>query len=419
MEQQTYVIVGGGLAGGKAAETLRGEGFDGRVVLVGEEPEPPYERPPLSKGYLLGKQPRDKAFVQPAQWYADNDVELLLGRRATGLDPAAHTVTVDDAEPVRYDKLLLATGARVRRLDVPGSDLDGVRYLRTVAESDALRAAFVPGARVVVVGAGWIGLEVAAAATELGAAVTVIEVDALPLRRVLGDEVATLFADLHRAHGVDLRFNAGVREFRGADGRLAGVVLADGAELPADVAVVGVGVRPNTELAEAGGLAVDDGIMVDAGLRTSDPDVYACGDVASVDSPLLGQRVRVEHWANALNGGPAAAKAMLGQRVVYDRVPYFYTDQFELGMEYSGFVAPGGYDDIVFRGGRSIADGFIAFWLSRGRVLAGMNVNVWDVTDPIQALVRAGYAGRAVDRAKLADPAVPLQDAVDLTEGAR
>jgi 3-phenylpropionate/trans-cinnamate dioxygenase ferredoxin reductase subunit len=392
---------------GMAVETLREQGFTGRIVLVGEETERPYERPPLSKGYLLGKDPRDKAFVHDATWYAEHDVELVLGVRATALDPAAHTVTLDGVEPLRYDKLLLATGSRVRQLDVPGTDLSGVRYLRTVIESDMLLDHMKHARRVVVVGAGWIGLETAAAARTHEAEVTVVEVDALPLRRVLGDEVARVFADLHRANGVDLRFEASVREFRGAGGHLTSVVLADGTEIPTDIAIIGVGIRPNTELAENGGLAVDNGVVVDAGLRTSDPDVYACGDVANADNPLLGRRVRVEHWANALNGGKAAARAMLGEDVVYDRVPYFFTDQYDLGMEYSGYAEPGDYDRVVFRGdvpGRE----FVAFWTREGRVLAGMNVNVWDVTDDIQALVRAGYAGTAVDLDRLADPKAPL-----------
>jgi len=411
VDQRVFVIVGAGLAGAKAAEGLREAGFAGRILLVGEEVERPYERPPLSKGYLLGTESREKAYVHEAGWYAEHDVELLLGVRATALDTATHTLSLDGHDALRYDKLLLATGSRPRRLDVPGAELSGVRYLRTLPDADAL-VKNVPGAgRVVVVGAGWIGLETAAAARTHGAEVTVVELDRAPLRRVLGDEVAEVFTDLHRAHGVAFRFGTGVREFRGDGGRLTSVVLTDGSELPADLAIVGVGIAPVTELAEAAGLAIDNGIAVDASFRTSDPDVYAAGDVASAVHLLLRRRIRVEHWSNALNGGKAAARAMLGEPVIYDRIPYFFTDQYDLGMEYSGWVEPDGYDSVVFRGERSGGE-FIAFWVRDGRVLAGMNVNVWDVPEKIQALVRAGYAGHSVDLAKLADPEVPLETLV-------
>jgi 3-phenylpropionate/trans-cinnamate dioxygenase ferredoxin reductase component len=409
IDDRTFVIVGAGLAGAKAAETLRSEGFSGRVVLLGEETERPYERPPLSKGYLLGNEPRDKAFVHEAHWYPENDIELLLGVRATDLHPATRTLTLDGYEPLRYDKLLLATGSRVRRLDVPGTELSGVRYLRTLPEADALLDHIRSATNVVVIGAGWIGLETAAAARTHGATVTVVELDSAPLRQVLGDEVAAVFAGLHRAQGVAFRFGTGVREFRGLGGQVRSVVLTDGTELPADVAVVAIGIQPATELAVTAGLAVDNGIAVDAGLRTSDPDIYACGDVASIDHPVIGQRIRVEHWSNALNGGKAAALALLGKPLTYDRVPYFYTDQYDLGMEYAGWAPRGGYDSVVFRGDRDGGE-FIAFWLKAGRVLAGMNVNVWDVQDGIQALVRSGYAGKTVDPARLADPSVPLSE---------
>jgi 3-phenylpropionate/trans-cinnamate dioxygenase ferredoxin reductase subunit len=414
VEQPVFAIVGASLTGAKAAEGLRQAGFAGRIVLIGEEVERPYERPPLSKGYLLGAEPRDKAYVHDAHWYSEHDVELLLGVRATRLDPAAHELTLDGFEVLRYDKLLLATGSRARRLDVPGADLSGVRYLRTLPEADALVEHLPAARRVVVIGAGWIGLETAAAARRYGADVTVVELDSAPLRRVLGDEVAAVFAELHRAHAVSFRFETGVREFRGVGGQLGSVVLTDGTELPADLAIAGVGITPATELAESAGLVLDNGIATDAGLRTSDPDIYAAGDVASSAHPLLGRRIRVEHWSNALNGGTAAARAMLGEPVVYDRVPYFYTDQYDLGMEYSGWVEPGGYDQVVFRGDPSIVDGktpeFVAFWVSAGRVLAGMTVNVWDVTAPIQELVRQGREGNAIDPARLADPAVPLDE---------
>ncbi|NUT35569.1 MAG: FAD-dependent oxidoreductase [Hamadaea sp.] len=413
----TVVIVGASLAGAKAAETLRAEGFTGRVVLVGEEPELPYERPPLSKGFLLGRDPRDSGQVHDEQWYADQRIELLLGRRATAVDAAAHTVTLADGQAVPYDRLLLATGSRVRRLEVPGGENAGVRYLRTVADSERLKADLERGAQVVVVGAGWIGLEVTAAAREHGCPVSVVETENLPLARILGDEVAAVYRDLHVAHGVDFHFGVGVREFGGLDGRVTDVVLEDGTELPADLVVVGVGITPAVELAEAAGLDLDAdarGIAVDERLRSSDPDIFACGDVAAWRSGLLGRRIRVEHWANALHGGPAAAKAILGGDDVYDPVPYFYSDQYDLGMEYSGHAARHGYDNLVVRGSLQARDGkapeFVAFWVKDERVLAGMNANVWDVVDPIQDLVRAGYAGRRVDPRRLADPDVPLTE---------
>jgi 3-phenylpropionate/trans-cinnamate dioxygenase ferredoxin reductase subunit len=409
-----FVIVGASLAGAKAAETLRREGFDGRIVLIGAETARPYERPPLSKGYLNGTESREKAFVHEEGWYGSNDVELILGMEATDLDTGTHTLTLGGFEPLHYDKLLIATGSRPRQLDVPGADLSGVRYLRTIFDSDALVEHLQPGVRVVIVGAGWIGLETAAAAVNRGASALVVEMDSLPLRRVLGDEVAGIFANLHRAHGVDFRFESGVSELIGEVGSLSGVRLSDGTEVPADLAILGVGIVPNVELAARAGLEVDNGIVTDAALRTSAPDVYACGDVASSFNPLLGKRIRVEHWANALNGGPAAAKSMLGQEVAYDRVPYFFSDQYDLGMEYSGYAEPGGYDQVVFRGSTEIRDGkapeFMAFWVREARVLAGMNVNVWDVNPDVQELARAGYSGKSVDLDRLADPNVPLLD---------
>jgi 3-phenylpropionate/trans-cinnamate dioxygenase ferredoxin reductase subunit len=402
----TVVVVGGGLAGAKAAETLRAEGFDGRVVLIGAERERPYERPPLSKQYLLGAAARDTAFVHPAGWYADSDVELRTGVRAVGLDPAAHRVELDSGEQLPYRSLLLATGASARRLPVRGADLDGVRYLRTLADADRLRADLAGGGRrIVVVGGGWIGLEVAAAACSYGNAVTVVEHQPTPLYAVLGGHLGQVFARLHRAHGVDLRTGVSVQAVEGAGGRVRSVLTDGGDALPADLVVVGVGVVPDTRLAEAGGLPVQNGIVVDSALRSAAPDVYAAGDVAASFSPRYGRHVRVEHWANALHGGPAAARSMLGQDVVHDRVPYFFTDQYELGMEYSGLSRP---DAPVVCRGNPEEGPFIAFWLGAdGRVEAGMNVDVWDVTEPIQALIRSG---RPVPADQLADPAVPLEE---------
>ena len=402
--QGTYVIVGASLAGAKAAETLRTDGFDGRVVLLGEENERPYERPPLSKGYLLGNDDKGTIYVHDEGWYAENDVELRLGVRATGIHRSTHEVELAGGERVGYTKLLLTTGASVRRLNVPGTDAEGVYYLRTAGDSERLRDRLRGGGRTVVVGAGWIGLETAAAARSYGGEVTVIEPEQAPLHRVLGPELGAVFANLHRDQGVQLRLGVGVTELRTSQGRVHGVVTSDGEEIPADTVIIGVGIIPNTGLAEAAGLETDNGVLVDSSLRTNDPDIYAAGDVANAHNPLLGHRVRVEHWANALDGGPAAARSMLGQQVVYDKVPYFFSDQYELGMEYAGYVEPGGYDEVVYRGDRDSLE-FVAFWLAGGRVVAGMNVNVWDVTDPIQALVRSG---EPVDKGKLADPAVPL-----------
>ena len=403
--EATYVIVGASLAGAKAAETLRAEGFDGRVVLLGEETERPYERPPLSKEYLQGKAEKSKIYVHDADWYAGNQVDLRLGVAAVSVDLAQRQVLLSDGSSVTYDQLLLATGSSPRHLRVPGADLDGVLYLRTAADSERLKAALAGGGQVVIAGGGWIGLEVAAAARQAGCEVTVVEPEAVPLHRALGPELGQVFADLHTEHGVRFRFGEGVSELRGS-GRVSEVVTSAGARLPADVVVVGIGVVPNSGLAGDAGLAVDNGILVDAALRASAPGVFAAGDVANATNPLLGRRIRVEHWANALNSGPAAARSMLGQDVSYDRVPYFFSDQYDLGMETSGVPEPGGYDEVVYRGDRQARE-FIAFWLSGGTLVAGMNVNVWDVSDPIQELIRSG---RKLDPARLADPDVPLTE---------
>jgi 3-phenylpropionate/trans-cinnamate dioxygenase ferredoxin reductase component len=402
----TYVIAGASLAGAKAAEALREEGFGGPVMLIGEETERPYERPPLSKDYLLGKAERETIYVHPQVWYGDHGVDLRLGTRVTGIDPAAHEIMLDDGSRAGYAKLLLATGSSPRRLPVSGSDAGGVHYLRRVGDSDEIKAAFAAAARVAVIGAGWIGLETAAAARAADVEATILEAAELPLLRVLGPQVAQVFADLHRDHGVDLRFGVRVAEITESGGRADGVRLADGSHIPADAIIVGIGITPNTGLAEAAGLETGNGVVVDARLRSSDPDIYAAGDVANAYHPLLGRHIRVEHWANALNQPQTAARAMLGQDAVYDRVPYFYTDQYDLGMEFSGSVEPGGYDQVVFRGDVQRRE-FIAFWLAEGRVLAGMNVNIWDVNDTIQAIVRSG---RTVDTGRLADPGVPLEE---------
>jgi 3-phenylpropionate/trans-cinnamate dioxygenase ferredoxin reductase component len=401
-----YVIVGASLAGAKAAETLREEGFGGPVVLIGEETERPYERPPLSKDYLLGKAERESVYVHPAGWYAEHDVELRLGTTVTGVDPAAHEVTLADGSRIGYAKLLLTTGSTPRRLTVPGADAGGVLYLRRVGDSDQIKAAFATASRVAVIGAGWIGLETAAAARAAGVDVTILEAAELPLLRVLGREAAQVFAGLHRDHGVDLRFGVQVAEITGSGGRADGVRLADGSHIRAEAVIAGVGITPNVQLAADAGLETGNGVVVDARLQTSDPDIYAAGDVASAYHPRLGKHIRVEHWYNALHQPQTAARTMLGQDAVYDRVPYFYTDQYDLSMEYAGYTEPGGYDQVVFRGDVQRRE-FIAFWLGGGRVLAGMNVNIFGVNDTIQAIVRGGHT---VDTGRLANPDVPLEE---------
>jgi len=402
--QGSMVIVGAGMSGALTAAALRDQGFDGRVVLLGDDAERPYERPPLSKSYLMGTSEREAIFVHPSEWYAEHDVELRLKTRVESLDRGKHEAVLVGGERLGYDALLLATGAEPRRLKLTGADLDGVHYLRRVQDSERLREGFGKSSRVVVVGGGWIGLETAAAARAAGIEVTVLERGPLPLQGVLGDELASIFAKLHRDNGVDLRVNAGLSEILGDGGAVRGVRLSDGSEIAAQLVVVGVGVTPNTSLAQAAGLAVDNGVLVDEHLRTSDPDIVAVGDIANAQHPILHQRIRVEHWANARRQPPVAATSMLGGDATYDRLPYFFSDQYNLGMEYTGFVAPGGYDEVVVRGDVDQLE-FVAFWLSDGRVLAGMNVNIWDVNPDIEKLV---LAGRKTDRKRLADAEVPL-----------
>ncbi|MEV6669819.1 FAD-dependent oxidoreductase [Streptomyces sp. NPDC051162] len=411
---QTFVIVGGGLAGAKAAETLRSEGFTGRVILICDERDHPYERPPLSKGYLTGQDDRDSVFVHEPAWYAQADIELHLGQPAVHLDRENRSVRLGDGTRIHYDRLLLATGAEPRRLDIPGTGLAGVHHLRRLSHAERLRGVLASLGRdnghLVIAGGGWIGLEVAAAARGYGAEVTVVEPEPTPLHTVLGPELGQLFTDLHSEHGVRFHFGARLTEIAGHDGMVLAARTDDGEEHPAHDVLAAIGAAPRTALAEAAGLALVDradggGIAVDASLRTSDPHIFAAGDVAAAEHPWLGTRLRVEHWANALNSGPAAARAMLGQEVVHDRVPYFFSDQYDVGLEYSGYAPPGSYDQVVCRGDVGKRE-FIAFWLSEGRLLAGMNVNVWDVTETIQGLIRSGTR---LDPDALADPSVPLE----------
>jgi 3-phenylpropionate/trans-cinnamate dioxygenase ferredoxin reductase subunit len=399
--QRTFVIVGASLTGAKAAETLREEGFDGRVVLVGAETERPYERPPLSKDYLRGEAGRDAIFVHEGSYYDEHDIELRLGETAVALDAAGREVELAGGERLPFDRLLIATGAEPRTLSIPGAELDGVHYLRSVESSDAIRRRIDRGGSVVVVGAGWIGAETAASARQRGLDVTVIEPMSVPLERVLGPEVGAIYRDIHADHGVEMLLGTGVEAFEGATA-VERVRTSDGRTIDCDFVIVGIGVAPRTDLGSTAGLTIEDGIVVDANLRTSAQDVFAAGDVARHDHPLHGP-IRVEHWANALHQGPAAALSMLDRDVPYDRVPYFFSDQYDVGMEYSGH-APS-WDRVVFRGDTAARE-FIAFWLEGDRVLAAMNVNVWDVVDPLQRLIRERIP---VDDAALRDPDVALE----------
>jgi 3-phenylpropionate/trans-cinnamate dioxygenase ferredoxin reductase subunit len=405
--KQTFVIVGASLTGAKAAETLRSEGFEGRIVLIGAERHRPYERPPLSKDYLRGEAEREKVYVHPASFYAQNHVEVRLGERVVSLDAGRRQLAFEHGEWLYFDRLLLATGATPRRLSIPGSQLEGIHYLRSLDDSDALRERLQPGARMVVIGAGWIGSEVAASARQKGLHVTVVHPDSVPLERVLGPEVGAIYRDIHLDHGVELLPDRRVESFEG-DERVQRVRTSQGA-VECDFVVAGVGVEPAAELAAQAGLVVDNGVRVDQYLESSVPGVFAAGDVANHAHPQLGS-LRVEHWANALHQGPAAARNMLGQDQPYERLPYFYSDQYEVGMEYTGYARD--WDRVVFRGDVGSRE-FIAFWLKQGRVLAGMNLNVWDVTEPIQRLITQGGT---VDHRRLVDPDTPLDELAAVEE---
>ncbi|MDP1849798.1 MAG: FAD-dependent oxidoreductase [Solirubrobacteraceae bacterium] len=402
---QTVVIAGAGLAGAKAAETLREEGYDGRIVLLGAERRPPYERPPLSKEYLRGEAGLEKVFVHDEDFYDEHAIELRLGETVESIDTAGSAVVLAGRERVPYDRLLLATGARPRRLAVPGAELDGVCELRTLGHSDALRERLRAGGRVAIVGGGWIGCEVAASARSMGLEVTLVEPLDLPLQRTLGPQLGAFYRDLHAEHGVRMLLGRGVAAFEGRPGgAIDAVRTGDGARVECDVAVVGVGVVPRDEIAGRSGICTADGILVDEYLETSAHNVFAAGDVARAHHPLLERSLRVEHWAGALHQGPAAARNMLGARVAYDRLPYFFSDQYDIGMEYTGHAAE--WDDVVIRGDIAARE-FIAFWLRQGRVRAAMNVNVWDMAPDIQALIGAAAP---VERDRLADPSVALGD---------
>ena len=408
---ERVAIIGGGLAGAKTAEALRDQGFDGTITLIAAESHLPYERPPLSKGYLQGEAAFTEAAVHDEPWYDTHDVDLRRSTRAVRIDRAAHAVILDDGSTVEYDQLVLATGSAPRRLPVSGADAEGIHYLRTVEDSDAIRETFGPGHRLLIVGAGWIGLEVAAAARSAGSAVTVIEAAELPLLRVLGPEMAKVFADLHRDHGVVLRLGAQLTEITVEGRRATGVNLDGGEHIDADAIVVGIGVVPDTSLAEQSGVEIDNGVLVDGALRTSDPDILAVGDIANHDHPVLGRRIRVEHWATALNQPTTAAATILGGDGAYRELPYFFTDQYDLGMEYLGHASQDTYARVVTRGDVA-ARQFVAFYLDEAdRILAAMAVNTWDVIDQIKPLIERA---EPVDVDRLTDPAVDYSELAEV-----
>lgn len=412
MTHERMVIAGGGLAGATTAKTLRSEGFTGPITLLASEERIPYLRPPLSKEFLLGKADEDSVPVMPAGWYEENDVELLLGNPAVGIDAGNRTVTLQDDRTLDYAKLLIATGAQPRQIPLPGAELEGVMTFRTFEDSLRLQSLLRDGGkRVVMVGSGWIGMELAAAARSYGNDVVLLGLEEIPLSAAIGPELGNYFRALHEENGVSFRLPASAAAIEGKEGQASAVRTNTGEVLPADIVIIAVGVVPDTSLAETAGLRLDNGVVVDSALRSSASDILAAGDVANALHPFTGEHHRSEHWANALNGGKVAAKTMLDQNAALDVVPYFYTDQFTLSMEYSGFPTLTSGVEPVIRG--SLDDGsFIAFWLrdgqkEQGEVVAGMSVNMRRVQKPIKSLI----SGRVpVDVTRLTNPDVPLEE---------
>ncbi len=407
-DRQIFVIIGANLAGGRAAEALRKEGFDGRLVLVGAEADPPYERPPLSKEYLRGELAREKIFITKPEFYEEQEIELRLGVEATRIDPKERIVELADGDRLPFDRLLLATGGRVRRLSVPASDLEGIYYLRSVADSERIAAELQPGRRVVVIGAGFIGAEVAASARMKGLEVSVLEMAPVPLGRALSEEVGHVYAEIHRDHGVELHTGEAVERFEGSR-RVERVVGTSGRAIDCDFVVVGVGIDPATELAEQAGLAIDNGIVVDEYCETSAPGIYAAGDVARFNHPLLGEQIRVEHWSNAQRQGAAAAKSMLGQREPYEEIPWFWSDQYDINLQYIGHATS--WDGVVVRG--SVAERkFTAFYLKDGRLRAALAVNRFKDIAPSRQLIRQRVP---VEPRRLQDEDIDLKSLVPQT----
>jgi 3-phenylpropionate/trans-cinnamate dioxygenase ferredoxin reductase subunit len=399
---ETFVIVGAGVAGGGAAAALREEGFDGRVVLIGAEQQPPYERPPLSKEYLRGESSFERALFQPPDFYDENGVETRFGVRATRVDAAEKVVELDGGERVAYDRLLVATGGRNRRFRIPGMDLEGIYSLRTVADSDRIRAEISPGRRAVVVGMGFIGSEVAASLRQSGVDVVVVDRNEVPLRRVLGEEVGRVIEGIHRDHGTSMIFEDTVAAFEGV-GRVERVTTARGRRIECDFVVVGLGVEPVTDLLADTGAEIDNGVVVDEYLRTGVEGIYAAGDVANHYHPVFGRRIRVEHWQNALKQGPVAARNMLDKDKPYDEVPWFWSDQYEHNLQYAGFHTE--WDELVVRGSMEERN-FVAFYRKERRVLAAVALNRGRDLRRSMPLIKAR---EPIDAARLCDLDVDLR----------
>ncbi|GAB3620243.1 FAD-dependent oxidoreductase [Glutamicibacter endophyticus] len=394
------VIVGGGLAGATTAIELRKRGHAGQITLISSEEHLPYERPPLSKDFLQGKSAVKDFSVREEEYYTEHDITLQRGVTVTGLDRAERVVRLSDGSSLGYDQLVLATGARPNTggsAPIEGAQLPGVHLLRSIEDSQALRENLGEGSTLAIVGSGWIGMEVAASATQLGAKVTVITPDTVPLAAVLGERFGEHLLKIHRAQGVDFKLQTKVRSIHADHGEL--LVDTDAEPIRADHVLLAIGAVPNTELAAAAGIQTDSGIVVDASLRSSDSNVLAIGDVAQAFNTTLRRQLRVEHWDNAARQGALAASTLTGGDDEYDWYPYFFTDQFDLGMEFVGQAEAG--DEAVFRGGD---DDFIVFYLREGVIRAAMNVNLWDVNDTLRGLI-----GRSIEPERLRDPQIDLE----------
>jgi 3-phenylpropionate/trans-cinnamate dioxygenase ferredoxin reductase subunit len=396
------VIVGANLTGGAAATTLRSEGFDGRVVLIGDEPHPPYERPPLSKEYLRGERPAETALLRPEAWYEEHEVELRLGVRAERIDPVAGVVRLEDGGEVPYGRVLVATGGLNRRLSVPGSDLAGIHYLRTIEEADRIREEARPGRRAVVVGAGFIGCEVAASLRQLGVEVEIVEIFDTALQRALGPEVGRVFEGIHRDRGVVFHFGQNVERFLGSQ-HVEGAVTDRGRSIACDFVVVGVGIEPNVDVVEGSGVTTADGIVVDELCRTSVEGIYAAGDVADHWHPLFGRRMRVEHWDNALKQGAAAARSMIGNEDPFDDPHWFWSDQYDHNLQSIGLLSE--WDELVIRGSLEERN-FVAFSLKDGLLQGAVGLDRGKDVRRCRALIAAR---RPLDPVVLKDEDVDLK----------